>query len=52
MECPVYIVTPFVRCTHKNLIGIKFPANATREQKSTLLGAALLIEMSHIEQQG
>lgn len=38
-------------CTKRNLYGIKFPSAASAEQRATLVGAALLIDVAIFEQQ-
>lgn len=38
-------------CTRKNVYGIKFPSNATPQQKATLIGAALLLDITIVEQE-
>lgn len=37
-------------CTRRGLYGIKFPTQATAEQRATLVGAALLIDVTIFEQ--
>lgn len=39
-------------CTRKNIYGVKFPPNATKDQKATLVGTTLLIDIAIVEQEG
>jgi len=39
-------------CTRKNIYGIKFPSQASQQMKASLIGTALLIDITMVEQEG